>query len=853
MFASLGVGNWALEVDRIHQICGATCDIACAFLTKSRGFSALAVAVLAAGIGITTALFSIAYAIFLRPLPVHAPEQLVYLYWIGGAFQDPRPAALGYPDYESFRDRPDAFSAVTAHWSLSTSIQVGEVTESVRGEVVFADYFDVLGVKPVLGRTFRPEEDDVANPEVAVVISHTLWMKQFQGRADVIGTRVRLSDSTTRDATVVGVMPEGFSGVSDPWTPSQCWVTFAQRFGDLYRRIAVAPIARLKPGVSLKQAQAIVTAQGQQMNAMHRWREKDRYLVFAANSVRMPFWPSDSIAPRRLTVAMTVVVGIVLVVTVANIVGLLLARGVTRSGELAVRLVLGASRWRLARQLLMEGLLVTAIAGLLGLLAAQWLIDLFRLYTPERFAVGVWLEMNSWVFAAALSIVLAISISVAPALQGARLNLMSALPGLGGSSRSDLRGRLRYTVVVPQIALSLVLLVIAAMHFRALLAIERMDLGYETRDRAVLTVGLRPFPGEDSLRGLQDAKHAQRARAFYRQLWARLQAVTGQSGVAIASRLPVAHPEQAKSNFVALTPEMYLGGQTNGTGTEAIVVSPNYFGALRMSLIAGRDFDERDAEGTPKTAIVSETIARELWAGRNPLGRSVAAVSAYGGFQQRIEWLDVVGVVNDVSPVLQDHGTTPYIYLPMAQQWRPAASEVIARVDGQGSSSASTVQQLKAAVTGADTFASIYRVRSLDQIAAEILYPRRLAASMLGASAILALLLASVGLCGVVSYSVAQRVHEIGVRTALGANRRDILRLIVREALMVGAFAAGVGLALAVVAVRLTSNLFIAMPGMDAITLVAVPLALLGTVVLASYVPARRAARVDPMEALREL
>jgi putative ABC transport system permease protein len=822
-------------------------------LGKSRGFTALAVAVLAVGIGINTALFSIAYAVFFRPLPVHAPEELVYLYWIGGTFRDPRPALPGYRDFEYFRDHPDAFSAMTAHWSWNTSMQAGDAAENVSGEVVFANYFDILGVKPILGRTFQAADDDVTNTETSVVISHALWAKQFQGRPDVVGTRVRLSDQTTRDATIIGVMPAGFSGVSDPWTPSQCWITFAQRFGDHYRRLALAPIARLKPGVSLRQAQAIVAAQGQQMNEARSGREKDRYLVFAANGVRMPFWPSNSIAPRRLTVAMSVVVGIVLIVTVANIAGLLLARGVTRSGELAVRLVLGATGRRIARQLLTEGLLLTVVAGVSGLLIAQWLIDLFRLYTPGRFAVSVWLDVHSWIFTAALSVVLGVLIGLAPAVQSATLNLLSALPGLGGGQRRNVRGRLRYGVVIPQIALSLVLLLIAAMHVRALLAIERIDLGYDTHDRAVLNAGLRPLPGDDMFRGQQEEKHAQRARAFFRQLWPRVQAVTGPAGVTIASRLPVEHPAQGKSNYVALSHEAFLPGQTTAPGTETIAVSPNYFAVLGMSLYRGRDFDERDTERTPKTAIVSESIARQLWPGRDPLGQSVAAVSAYGGPQRRIEWLDVVGVVNDVTPILQEHGTTPYVYLPMAQQWSPPAYVVIARVGDNAGSAATTVSQLKAAVSGADTFATVHRVRSLDQIAAEILYPRRLAASILGASAVIALLLASVGLYGVVSYSVAQRVHEIGVRAALGADRADILRLIIREGLKVGVLAAGVGLALSYTAVRLTSNLFVAMPRMDPVTLIAVPLVLLATVLLASYIPARRAATVDPMEALRAL
>jgi putative ABC transport system permease protein len=558
------------------------------------------------------------------------------------------------------------------------------------------------------------------------------------------------------------------------------------------------------------------------------------------------------VAPRRLTLAMTVVVGIVLLVTAANAAGMLLARGVTRSGELAVRLVLGATGRRIARQLVIEGMLLSVTAGAFGLMLARWLIQLFRSYTPERFAVAVSLDASAWIFTALLCAVTGGLVSIAPAVQSLRLNLTASLPGVASAVRPRARGRLRYGVVIPQIALSLMLLVVASLHLRTLLTIEMEDLGYSTSDAVVVNLALRPTP-DQRIRIRQpspqaEARFAERSRLFYRQLLTRIQPADGSEHVALASRLPLSF-HQGRSNYAAVSHDAFLAGGTNGPGTEVMQVSPGYFRAMNMRLTDGRDFDERDSERAAKTAIVSERLAAELWPGRRAIGHTVAAMSAWNGPGQRIEWLEVVGVVNEVRPILQDNGATPYIYLPMSQQWRPTVACVVSRTAG----APAAVQRIRAAVPAADPFADVTQVQSMAQIAGGILYPRRLAAAVLGASAAIALVLASIGLYSVVSYSVAQRTHEIGVRTALGARRADILRMIVRDSIGAAAAGGAVGFVLSYLALRLTANLFVNMPGLDATTLILVPLALAGVVALACYVPARRALAVDPMDALRTL
>jgi hypothetical protein len=350
----------------------------------------------------------------------------VFLYWTPGHLQNPRPTVFPRTDFEYFRESPEAFAAVTGHWIRPARLTVGEMTESISGELVTANYFDVLGVKPIVGRTFAPEEDKPGSLGLAVVISHDLWVRRFQGNHDAVGKTVRLAHdvSNPREATVIGVMPAGFVGVSNPWTPSQYWITFAQGSGSDYRRFAVAPIARLKPGVTTRHAQVIVTTQGQQLNRDRRGREQDSYLVMSARKVRMPFDPYAKAAPARLTVSLGLVVVMVLVATIANVTGLMRARAIGRSSEIFVRRALGATGMNVGRQLIVEGVLLASAAGALGIIIASWLIELFRHYTPNRFAVPLSVDMRVWTFAVLLCLAIGVIISLGPALQGIRAELV---------------------------------------------------------------------------------------------------------------------------------------------------------------------------------------------------------------------------------------------------------------------------------------------------------------------------------------------------------------------------------------------------------------------------------------------
>ena len=359
-----------------------------ALLTRP-AFLTAASLVLALGIGLNTALFSIVYAVFFRPLPVQEPQELVYLYWIAGT-KNRRPSVMPFTDYDFFRKYSEAFTDITAHWGIPARLTVSGETELARGELVAANYFDVLGLKPQSGRFFTPDEDRPSSPQPAIVISDSLWKRRFKGDGAVIGTEVKLAAGSqpVRTFVIIGIAGKQFRGVSDPWTPSEFWVTNAHYSPEQFGRYSVAPIGRLKRGVTLAQARERLAIQGEQIRRTLRHRENVEYVAFAASDIRMPFWPEASVVPARLASAMTAVVGIVLLVAVFNIAGLQTARAIGRAGEIAVRLVIGAGPWRVVRQLLTESTLIAALGGALGLILAWWLLALFVALTPGSFAVG---------------------------------------------------------------------------------------------------------------------------------------------------------------------------------------------------------------------------------------------------------------------------------------------------------------------------------------------------------------------------------------------------------------------------------------------------------------------------------
>lgn len=825
-------------------------------LRSDSSFTFVAVVVLALGIAFSIAIFSVVNAVFFRPRAIASPKQVVHIFQL--LKDNPKPFILGVPWYRYLREHNESFTDLTGHWGTANVLRADGEAASVAGEHVLANYFDVLGVKPLLGRTFMPAEDDPANPALAMVISHDLWTRRFNGDPQVLGKEVSVGgwSEPERLYTVVGVMGPEFLGVNNPWRPSRFWITFAQRTPERHDRLAFAVIARLKPDLTLAQAQAVVATQGTQIGIERGLSASDaadrRLVVYPSRDVRMPFDPTAIVVPQRLAIAAMLVSLTVLIVAVSNVTGIVMAQSVTRSGEVAIRRALGASGGRILRQFLSETLLVAFLGASVGLLLAHWLLQLFHAATPGKYAIDVSIDMRVLLFASTVCVVAGVLIGVLPAAQSARINLAAMLVGSAGVVRSPI-GRLRYGFVIPQIALSLALLAVAAVQVRALARIETQDRGYQLDRLLVVYPALRALPGTPvsgppptNPRAVVE-KHAERTRRFYTRLLQRLRSSPDLAAVGIGEGLAV---HQGHASHSAVTVEALDAGTQNGPSVVESIISPGYHAAMGTRLIAGRDFDETDTRTSPKVAIVDSVLAERLWPGGDALGRPIAIINLFPAAGEQPERLTVVGVVEPTRPIMADGPPTLSVYLAMGQQWHPSVEVIVARGSGNP---AELTNIIKNDVVAADILADVHRARTGPEIAAEILYPRRMAIVTLTLAGMSGLLLASIGLYGVISYSVAQRVYELGVRAALGADRRDIIGLILREGLVVLTIASAIGLALSIPATRASSKLAAGLPSSDPVAVAVTLMFLISVVLVASYIPARRAAALDPLDALRRL
>ena len=829
-------------------------------LSKHPAFVVLTATVLGLGIGLNITIFSVVHAMLFRAWPVAESHELLSIYHATRRQPD-RPHVISSDYADHLRDHAGIFESMTGNWGVSYMLRADDQTDSIRAEWVLANYFDVLGVRPLVGRTFLPAEDDAATPSRAVVISHQLWTRRFQANPRIVGTEIRLALSGRPEHlyTIVGVAPADFRGISTPWLPSQLWVTFAQSGHELTTRrtsagramFAMAAIGRLRGGVSLEQARAVVRTQGKQLYYSRPRASPEHepaFHVLRTNDVRMPFDPSAALIPARVAGALSAVVAVVLLVAAANIAGILLARGVGRASEIAVRRVLGAGGFRIVRQLLTESVLLAFLGGVLGLILAAWLLSLFRAFTPSEFALDVGFEPAVVWFTVSVCLAAGLMVGLVPAFQAARRDLLPWLAS-GGVAIASRRQRARHAITIPQVALSLALLLVGTAYVRTLLETETADLGYQTRNVSVAYPVLRPDPGDDPTLtdGARAERSAERSRRFYRQLVDRLVAIPGAAHVAVADSLPIREASY-RPDWSILSHEAFLAGDRMGAAGDRRAVSPGYFATMRMAMLAGRDFDGRDSYSNTRVAVISSALAQQLWPGGDPVGRQLTAVNSWNRFPDSVEWFEVVGVVNEVSPILHERDSRPTVYFSLGQEWRPWASTIVAR--GHGDSRA-LIPTLKAAVTSSDPFADVTRTTTMDGLVASILYPRRIAGAVLSMSGLVALFLAIIGTYGVVGYSVAQRTGEIGVRMALGAERHDIIRLVMGEGMRIALLGCIGGLALGYAVARTMSNQWVALPPLDALTLLTVPVILTAVILLACYLPARRAGLVDPQTVLR--
>ena len=664
--------------------------------------------------------------------------------------------------------------------------------------------------------------------------------------------------------TIVGVTGARFRGISDPWSPTQVWIAKTQ---EEQRSSGGYQIARLKPGTTLDGFRAFVETATETIKEATRQDpffpgpikarmapqeiETMRFAAFPASEVRTPRDPKAKLIPANMLAGLTIVVALVLVIATANVAGLVLARGVSRTSEVAVRRALGASGGRLTRQLFTETVLLSIAGGALGLVVASTLLGVFRATSPPTFALEVPLEWRVLAFAFGVCLVTGIVLGLAPAAQAARVSVLDAL-GNGQIWTRGARTRLRRWVVIPQVALSLLLLVVAGVHVRTLMRIDLTNLGYATEGTLFFRVGRLDalgtdyflIPSEDERRRVRSRDEA-RAASFVRSLFSSLDGMAEVEGAALTTGLPFAgyqlgwRPAGAREN----------SAQVPAAETS---VGEEYFDAMHIRRRAGRTFDQRDGATSRRVAVISQTLARALWPTGNAIGREIAWIPP-AGVRNLPEWLEVVGVVDDVYPVPGRGGELAVMYIPTSQASIPPfrfLSRDTLVVRGRDSTP-STVASIKRAILAADPFAEVAAAKTSEQMVGELLYPQRVAAAVLVAAGGVGLLLAAIGLYGLVAYSVAQRQREIGIRATLGAAPGDLVRLVLRDATRI-LVAAGVGgLAIAILVVRLTAGLFPGLPLVDYACFIGVP-AFLATVILtAAWFPARRAARVDPVEVLR--
>ncbi len=805
-------------------------------LLKNPAFTIIAVLSLALGIGANTAIFSIVNAVLLRSLPhVENQSRLVALYT--SDYSGPLYGSSSYPDYVDFRSRSRAVSGLAAYTIRLVSLSEGGEAERALATVTSGNYFDVLGVRAARGRVFT-DTDDEADAAPIAVISHSLWQRRFGGDPSIVGRTITLGGQAF---TVAGIAPEKFTGMitglaPDMWIPIRACAQAVQDKDLLESRgnRGLLLIGRLKDGVSVEQAQASFDAVARGLREEHprQWsnvREEGRKItVLREAEARVP--------PQVRGVVLSVagllmgVVGLVLLIACANVANLLLARASARRREIGIRIALGASRWRLMRQLLTESMLLAMLGGAFGLLVVLWLTDLplwFSLPTPVPIALDFSPDARVLLFALCFSILTGLIFGIAPALQATRADVLPALKDESATaSFTSRRFSLRNLLVVAQVAISLMLLVGAGLFLRSLGNAQSIDVGFQADNVLVMTP-------EVSIQGYSEAKGTE----FYRQLVERVGTLPGVEAVSLAEMIPLGFSSQRGS--VEIEGRESQPGEDNEYNFNT--VTPGYFDTMNIKLAAGRDFTDADREGAPGVVVVNEAFARLFWPNQNPLGKRLSREGAEGPF------LEVVGVARDAKYNTLGEDTLPFFYQPFWQNYR---SEMTLQVRTAGDPRA-MLTPVREQIRLLDKNLPVSNVRTLNEHLNGTLLLPRIGAGLLGAFGVLALLLASIGLFGVMSFSVARRTREIGIRMALGARGADVLRLVLFEGMTLVIVGVCVGLAASFALTRVMTSLLYGVSATDPLTFAGVALLLASVALVASYIPARRASKVDPMVALR--
>ena len=818
-------------------------------LVRNPGFTVIAVMSLALGIGANTAIFSLVNATLLRQLPVASPERLLYVY-------DGNPGAVfSYPAYSELRDQNQAFDGLIAWGGISASLNSDEQNEGadlVTGAIVTGNFFETLGVRAALGRVITPADDETPGAHPVTVISHGLWQSRLGGKPDIIGRELVLNGQRFM---VIGVVPPEFQGAQmgatrDIYVPMMMQsVMRPPRAGysgemnpDLLKVRTnrwLYSIGRLRPGLTSEQAQAELTIFAGQQEQANPERDRDKKFTTSPVSLGDPGQRVQMIPVARLLLS---IVGAVLVIACANVANLLLARASARRKEIAVRLAIGASRGRLIRQLLTESLLLAFVGGVAGLLLAWLTVGLLKASPPPPGALPVTadfaIDLRVLLFTLGLSLLTGIIFGLAPAVRAARPDLVPALKDQSFSPDQRVRRfSARNLLVVGQVALSLLLLIAAGLFLRSLKQAQAIDPGFDAQKllTAPLNINLLRYTKAQG-------------RDFYQRVIASVGRLPGVESASVARNLPLSGRTSVSSLLIEgrSGPDNQFRSEGGGFTTDdnsisTNTVGPDYFKTLGISLLRGRVFESQESEDKPRVVIVNEAFERRHLGGQDAMGKRLSTSGPKG------PWYEVIGVVRDSKYVTLGETPTPMAYLPLQQNHETGVS-LLVRTAGDPLGVAAAVRQ---EVQSLEKNLPITGIRPMNELVGASLYAARMGAILVGVFGALALLLAAVGLYGVMSFSVSRRTREFGIRVALGAQSSDVFRLVLRDGVLLVAAGIALGLSAAVMVTRFLTSFLYGIGAVDTLTFTSIPVILTFVALAACYVPARRAMRTDPIVALR--
>jgi predicted permease len=793
-------------------------------LRKQPGFTLITVLTLALGIGANTAIFSVVNGVLLKPLPYREPERLVY-WW--GVQPQLKQAPFAPADFLDYQAQNQSFEQIGAYRNMSFTLTGAAQPEQVDGRIVSANYFALLGLAPERGRAFAPE-DGRAGAARVVLLEHGFWQRRFGGETKIIGQTLTLSGES---ATVIGVMPQGFKEADvDLWVnPYQIVPDLSTGARDdilsVRSNVYLEVIGRLKPGVTLAQAQADISAIAARLGQQYPRTN-------AIRGVRLVSLHESIVGDvQPLLLALLGAVALVLLIACANVANLALARASTRGRELAVRAALGAGRGRIIRLLLTESVLLAVVGGLFGLglavLGVDWLIAFSPTDLPRLSEIG--LDRRVLGFTFLVSLLTGVVCGLLPALAASAVNLNEALKEGGRSAGNTSRQRARSVLVIAEVALALVVLLGTGLLVKSFARLQAVEPGFDPTNLTTLLVWLK------------ETKYVESAAAriaFVNELGARLERLPGIEAVALANDLPMRGVDATSYPIIEGRP---LSEPHERIGVGRHTVKAGYFQALGIPLRTGRALTEQDNEQAPLVMVVNETAARLLWPGENPVGKRLK----FG--KPEYPWTEVVGVVGDVKHAGLHEPAGPQVYGPYSQAaWPTLRIAVRSKLDAAAVGAA-----VRREVQGLDPNQPVSYVKTMTEVMAEAVAPRRSALALFSLFAVVALLLACIGLYAVMSHDVTRRTSEIGIRMALGAQKGAVLRLIVGQGMKLAGIGVVIGLGGALALTRWMKTLLFGVSTTDPTTFIVIALLLIAVALLACWLPARRATQVDPLVALR--